>query len=167
METTVPKYTSAREAWVTKFALRSVSLMLCIIVLGISGTISFAIYARGAFLFGIAAPSLMLAACWDVAEGIAILARDGHRGIHPGANVGMDLVIWLAFAVTEFFLFLSGLENDPASFVRYYDDNNYSYTTGSYDIETDGPQSQEELGAVIADMSRKGKAIIGCMVILM
>ena len=39
----------------------------------------------------------VLAVCWDIAEGISILARGGHRGIHPGANVALDLLIWLGF----------------------------------------------------------------------
>ena len=34
---------------------------------------------------------------WNVAEGICILTRGGRRGIHPGACVGVDLVLWLGF----------------------------------------------------------------------
>lgn len=36
---------------------------------------------------------------WDVAEGICILARRGRRGIHPGAIVAIDLLLWLGFIV--------------------------------------------------------------------
>jgi hypothetical protein len=32
-----------------------------------------------------------------LAEAICICARGGHRGIHPGACVGVDLIIWLGF----------------------------------------------------------------------
>ena len=36
------------------------------------------------------------------------MARGGHRGIHPGANVGVDLVCWLALLATTILLGISG-----------------------------------------------------------
>ncbi len=50
---------------------------------------------------------------WDIAEGICILVRGGHRGIHPGAIVGVDLVIWLGWIVVLFFLGDWGYVTDP------------------------------------------------------
>jgi hypothetical protein len=37
---------------------------------------------------------------WSIAELICILARRGHRGIHPGAIVGLDLILWMGYVVT-------------------------------------------------------------------
>lgn len=34
---------------------------------------------------------------WDVAECICIWKRGGHRGIHPGAVVAVDLFAWLGW----------------------------------------------------------------------
>jgi hypothetical protein len=39
---------------------------------------------------------------WDIAEFITLCVRDGRsfrRGIPPGAHVGVELIIWLMFAV--------------------------------------------------------------------
>lgn len=64
---------------------------------------------------------------WDVAEGICIFARRGHRGIHPGAVVAMDLLLWLAFIVVAVFYALYYLVGD------YYYYDSYYYGSDSYD----------------------------------
>lgn len=38
-----------------------------------------------------------MALIWDVAEFITLCARGGKLGIHPGAHVGLHLVLWLGF----------------------------------------------------------------------
>ncbi len=67
---------------------------------------------------------------WDVAEGICILARRGRRGIHPGAIVAVDLLLWLGYAAgiacfgTIVFYSIS-----DSSYTRayYYDDEHDDY----------------------------------------
>ena len=46
--------------------------------------------------------SLGLSIIWNIANVAVLFVRRG-RGIHPGANVGCDLILWLAFIVTGFF----------------------------------------------------------------
>ncbi|KAL2265063.1 hypothetical protein VTJ83DRAFT_7573 [Remersonia thermophila] len=93
--TTGPPNISSRPMWVTKFIFRVLQLILSATVIGQTG----AMYSQGAW-YGLQVvciiPVTGLSTGWALAEGIALLARDGHRGIHPGANVAIDLVIWLA-----------------------------------------------------------------------
>lgn len=60
---------------------------------------------------------------WDVAEIICILKRGGHRGIHPGAIIAMDLLSWLAWAwLCVFIGFGVQSDRDVASYIdRPYD----------------------------------------------
>ena len=46
--------------------------------------------------------SLGLSMVWNFTNLLTIWVRDG-RGIHPGANVGCDLFLWLALLVTGIF----------------------------------------------------------------
>lgn len=59
--------------------------------------------------FLIVAPAGFLSLAWNLAEGICLLTRGGHRGIHPGANVGLDLIIWLGLTATCVVLSLVGV----------------------------------------------------------
>lgn len=51
---------------------------------------------------------------WTIAESICIVVRPGRRGIHPGANVALDLILWLLFipatAALTFISFASDFE---------------------------------------------------------
>ena len=76
----------------------------------------------------------IVAASWDIAEGICLLVRGGHRGIHPGANVALDLLIWLGFLMATLLLGLGvagfSLLAGYASSYNYYSD--YSYGGYNY-----------------------------------
>lgn len=43
--------------------------------------------------------------------------------MHPGANVGMDLILWMGLATTATLLLFSAMEN-----MRYSDYSSYNYT---------------------------------------
>lgn len=59
---------------------------------------------------------------WDVAEAICILARRGHRGIHPGAIVAIDLLLWLGFIAGTVMFALYHLFVDTYTSSSYYYD---------------------------------------------
>lgn len=52
--------------------------------------------------------TLGLSMIWNIANIVVLLARKG-RGMHPGANVGCDLVLWLGFIVTGTFAVLGAM----------------------------------------------------------
>jgi hypothetical protein len=93
--------------WVSKLTLRCVTIVFDVIALGLAGSgLGFGFLMIGppvssSRCFCPSVPKLRLilqalvSLCWCVAELICIVKRGGHRGIHPGANVGMDLVLWL------------------------------------------------------------------------
>lgn len=60
-----------------------------------------------------------------MAEIICIFARGGHRGIHPGAVVAIDLILWLGFIVSTVFYALYFLSD-----VYLYNDYDYDYGYG-------------------------------------
>jgi hypothetical protein len=75
---------------------------------------------------------------WDVAELITICARRSHRGIHPGANVALDLLIWLgaaaSVALLGIFLSMAATNYRPRGSYSYYDSYNYYYyPSGTFD----------------------------------
>lgn len=67
---------------------------------------------------------LSLSVIWNVANIATSLSR--NRPIHPGANVGCDLVLWLLFAVTGSFATIGAL-NYIGNYVGGYDDDDSSY----------------------------------------
>ncbi|KAK3395074.1 hypothetical protein B0H63DRAFT_462628 [Podospora didyma] len=157
-----PKYTSPTGMWVTKLILRILSIIFCIAIFGLSGSLSSIGYVDILVLV-VATPPVGIAICWDIAEGICILARGGHRGIHPGACVGMDLIIWLGLIASDTLLGFLGLSTDLNNILRcrssysssyYYDSYSYYYNCGSLSRL----DREEVLG--------KGKAIVGLLAVL-
>lgn len=86
-----------------KLILTGLSLVWCIILLGLALASIFHPF-DGFYGSPLAAfwclPLVIPTAIWDIAELITVCAcgkRHGNKqGIHPGAHVGVDLVIWLA-----------------------------------------------------------------------
>ena len=37
-----------------------------------------------------------VALVWSISESVCLMVLKGHRGVHPGAIVGVDLIIWLS-----------------------------------------------------------------------
>lgn len=83
---------------------------------------------------------LSLSIKWNLANIATLLARS--RPIHPGANVGCDLVLWLLFALTGTFAtfgaaeyidsYIGGLDDFSAG----DDDYTYNNGTSAYDNST-------------------------------
>jgi hypothetical protein len=105
---------------------------------------------------------------WDIAEGICILARGGHRGIHPGANVAVDLLIWLAFVPCIVFLLFLGLASNlgglltssfGGSYGSGYTGGSYGYYRRSYGSSYGGVY--DDLNNAMAGIVAKGQATIG------
>ena len=69
--------------------------------------------------------ALSLSVIWNIVNIIVLLVR--NRWIHPGANVGCDLVLWLGLGVT------AGIASVGAVSYLYYDDYYGAYDTGSID----------------------------------
>ena len=69
--------------------------------------------------------------CWNIAETICIVKRGGHRGIHPGANVGVDLIIWLGLTASTTIFGLFGPVYNPGYEFGYYDYLEWSGRTSS------------------------------------
>ncbi|ROT36673.1 hypothetical protein SODALDRAFT_401571 [Sodiomyces alkalinus F11] len=98
-----PRLVPFHKGWhVTKIVFRSLDLAFSIIVLAL------AIYV--VIVFGdllaivLISPPAILAIIWETAEFITLCARGGRVGIHPGAHVGLHLIIWLAWCVAVGFI---------------------------------------------------------------
>lgn len=123
-----------------KLALAGLSLVWCIILLALALTFHPADDFYGSPLAAFwCLPLVIPTAIWDIAELITVCAcgkRHGNKqGIHPGAHVGVDLVIWLAsllcvlYSTTEVVLMTADVRyctgrpsaNDQASYGYYCD----------------------------------------------
>jgi hypothetical protein len=105
--------------WGSKLALRILQFILALSIIGYAGSaISTAIYlpyvSNGRSLL-LVAPQAIVSAVWSLSDGICILARGGRRGIHPGANVALDLLLWMGCMVGVLIVSLFGI---PAT--QYY-----------------------------------------------
>ncbi|KFZ12317.1 hypothetical protein V502_07148 [Pseudogymnoascus sp. VKM F-4520 (FW-2644)] len=97
-----------KRLWITKLSLRCVAIVFCLIIVGCCA----ATYGNP-MLIGPAGGSLL----WNIAEGTTlIIRRRAYKGIHPGACVGMDLVLWLA---------LGGMSGFEAAVFLAYDAGSY------------------------------------------
>jgi hypothetical protein len=96
--------------WSSKLTLRLLSMIFCIVIVSIGAVVMSDIrqldyYATSWDLYysGYPGPILFLgppvgvAFVWSLVESICICARGGHRGIHPGACIAIDLILWLGF----------------------------------------------------------------------
>jgi len=149
----VPKYISPKGMWVSKFILRVLAIVFDIVIMAIAGSMA-EHGVLGPLFYIIIFPPVALSLIWNVAEGICILARGGRRGIHPGANVALDLIIWLALTVIIIILWLMGLTS------YLYDLADYSYGYYGYD-------SYYYDGSDLVAARDKGRAITGLVSLLM
>ena len=69
--------------------------------------------------------ALGLSVIWNIVNIIILLAR--NRWIHPGANVGCDLVLWLGLGAT------AGIASVGAVSYLWYDDYYDAYDSGTVD----------------------------------
>ncbi|KAI4599074.1 hypothetical protein KJ359_002491 [Pestalotiopsis sp. 9143b] len=132
-----------------KIGLTIASLVFCIVLLGLSVAISIGpgYDAWNITIYWIG-PLIGIAGCWDIAELITLFGcgkRHGgefRRGIHPGAHVGVNLIIWLVGIVCIFLSVVAYItarsqirscqdeQNSDSSYYSYYyyycDDDEYS-----------------------------------------
>ncbi|KAK4084763.1 hypothetical protein VFPFJ_08405 [Purpureocillium lilacinum] len=93
MDNVYPEELTSTGRWRTKLGLRITAAVLWMIALILLAKPA----STGNYL-----PIIMLCApagasfLWDVAESICLLVRNNRRGIHPGACVGVDLILLLA-----------------------------------------------------------------------
>ncbi|OTB12698.1 hypothetical protein K445DRAFT_320838 [Daldinia sp. EC12] len=96
---------SSRNWQIAKIALQTASLAFCIIVIGLSaGTMWGGDYGVGILTVPVTAAT----AAWTIAELVTLLVRTRRggapgRGIHPGAHVGVQLIIFLAMIYVLFY----------------------------------------------------------------
>ena len=73
--------------------------------------------------------------CWQIAEFITVCVRRNYMGIHPGAHVGVHLILWLALcaligitgAIVHYDL------RDYQDLVDYVNDDDYYSSYYGYD----------------------------------
>ncbi|ETS80929.1 hypothetical protein PFICI_08458 [Pestalotiopsis fici W106-1] len=97
-----------------KIGLTAASLVFCVILLGLSVAISIGPgYDSWNITIYWIGPLIGIAGCWDIAELITLFGcgkRHGgqfRRGIHPGAHVGVNLILWLLGIICIFLSVLS------------------------------------------------------------
>ncbi|CAI4213219.1 unnamed protein product [Parascedosporium putredinis] len=100
-----------KPTWITKLVLRALALIFGISLIGLIGAIAaihrYSYYDDGYYYsssdawlpLAIVGGQIIVSICWNIAEIISILVRRGHRGTHPGACVGMDLLLWIGVLV--------------------------------------------------------------------
>jgi hypothetical protein len=143
---TPPPHISPKGMWASKLALRVVQFVLAITTIGCVGSFLASGISSIVTLIVII-PQAAVSTIWSFAEGICIITRAGRRGIHPGANVALDLVLWLGLIVGTVLLWLLGVAT-PVTFGYY----NYadSYNQDRYDTLTE-----------MARLARLGQALLG------
>jgi len=100
MEPTGPKAHISRMWRHASLALAIISIPVAVVVIALAAAEYYFVlpgYGPAADNIGLATnvPGASVALAWDCAELITICARPGRRGIHPGAHVGVNLVLWL------------------------------------------------------------------------
>ncbi|KAM0806533.1 hypothetical protein AB5N19_06869 [Seiridium cardinale] len=114
---------------ITKIVFHSLSIVFSIIVLGISIALVVDPDVNQSYQIIWVAPQAGIALIWSIAELITICARRG-RGIHPGAQVALHLLLWLGFLVAV------GLTSWLVAFAQecdyYCREYYYDYNGGQY-----------------------------------
>ncbi|KAK4133956.1 hypothetical protein BT67DRAFT_422656 [Trichocladium antarcticum] len=103
-----PPHISPMAMWISKLALRIVQFALAIAIIGCVASLLHS-HVWGIAVLVTILPQAAISATWSFSEAICLLVRRGHRGIHPGANVALDLLLWLAFVAGTVLLGLFGL----------------------------------------------------------
>ncbi|TLD29124.1 hypothetical protein PspLS_04234 [Pyricularia sp. CBS 133598] len=125
------KVVSSKKSFMLKSAIGVAILIMDIILVGVaagnwtSPRNYYWYHSFSAFYtFVFCVPTAILSFIWQVSEFITVAVRK-DRGIHPGAHVGMHLVIWLAFIVSATY---SGFE---VQWLNHYNRHPYDGYYGS------------------------------------
>jgi len=159
-----PKYTSPKGMWASKLILRSIMLIFSITLLALAGSLM----DLGPFSyipFLIVAPAGFLSLSWNLAEGICIVTRGGHRGIHPGANVGLDLILWLGLTGMCVTLALLGVGESLASGDES-SSSSYSDILNARDHLDSSFSTESDVVNTVSGIARKGQALLGIGAVL-
>ncbi|KAK5662273.1 hypothetical protein OQA88_8179 [Cercophora sp. LCS_1] len=144
-----PPHVSPKGMWISKLGLRGVMIIFGIALLGLAGSLATSFLSSLPFL--VVGPPGFVSLAWNVAEGICIVTRGGHRGIHPGANVALDLLLWLALVCVCVALWFLGLASSAIG--------SYSYFSSYDDLYNDAYYSAREIAG-------KGQAMLGICAVL-
>jgi hypothetical protein len=118
---------SPKAIWISKLTLRILSAIFDIVLIGVSSAMG-TDWTEPPIIYFL--PPACLSLAWGLADGIFILARAGRRGIHPGACIGADLVLWLGFAAASvmYIIFGYGWYFDSPRWFEFFDDSTDFYT---------------------------------------
>ncbi|TLS24378.1 hypothetical protein PpBr36_09041 [Pyricularia pennisetigena] len=133
------KVVSSKKSFMLKSATGVAILIMDIILIGVAagslsapGVYTWYYYFSPFYNFVFCVPTAILSFGWQVAEFITVAVRK-DRGIHPGAHVGMHLVIWLSYIVAAVY---SGFEVQRLDhYNRYPYDGYRSSRTAASDIQ--------------------------------
>lgn len=114
--------------WVSKLTLRIFSTIFDLALIGTSASLGVGWAATAVIFF---MPPAVVSFVWNVSEGISLLVRGGHRGIHPGACVGVDLILWMGFCTTSLLYLLFGY-----GWYYYYDEDIFSNVSSESSYHT-------------------------------
>ncbi|KAK4110132.1 hypothetical protein N656DRAFT_770511 [Canariomyces notabilis] len=154
-----PPHVSPPSMYYSKLALRVLQFVISIAIVGLVASLaSTGLYAF--FNLIIIIPQAGVSIIWAVSEIICIWARGGHRGIHPGACVAVDLLLWLALVGGTAGLTLLGLLTTVADAVVD------SYQSGSYYSDYDDDYYYGETYDILDDIQVKGQALVGLGAVL-
>ncbi len=103
-----------------------------------------------------------LSLIWNISEAICIVVRGGHRGIHPGANVALDLILWLGLAGADVALWLIGIASSVIGYASSY--SSYGSYGSSYDDFND--VFGDDLSNTVSGIRTKGQAMLGLTAVL-
>jgi hypothetical protein len=116
----LPQGPEPRPAWeMTKIVLHALAVVFGVIALG-TGLGMLSSHWSGIIFALCSAPLAALCIIWSGVELIVRAVRKWKSGMHPGAHVGVCLLVWLAAA------FVSGIEATYLAVYTYYDDE-YDY----------------------------------------
>jgi hypothetical protein len=118
---------SPKAMWISKLALRTLSAILDIVLIGVSSAMGMDWTDPPIIYF---LPPACLSLAWNIIDGACIIARTGRRGVHPGACIGADLVLWLGFALASvmYIIFGYGWYFDSPRWFAFFDDSTDYYT---------------------------------------
>ncbi|KAL2139465.1 hypothetical protein VTI28DRAFT_5132 [Corynascus sepedonium] len=152
MQTQPPKYVSPPTTWRTKLGLRVASMVFLVILCGLGGSLATDSRVDGdTLMIVVLAPAAIVTFIWDVAESICIWKRGGHRGIHPGAIVAIDLIAWLGWAFVDLLLVPYTIVLSSGYYVdQTYGGNSYRYGE---------PEVSPEYEALLSEIQGKTHAI--------
>ncbi|KAI1327474.1 hypothetical protein F5Y16DRAFT_191007 [Xylariaceae sp. FL0255] len=130
------QYPLLNKGWIgTRIALTAISIVLAIIILGLTAALTASEWASFVALYGfvIAAVSII----WNSAELITYCVRvrkQTRRGIHPGAHVALHLVFWLVGILAIIFtVFILLSTADYTSYCQNEIEYDEEYPEYSYD----------------------------------